>query len=74
MEPKINTKIESHVVEHNGLKINVQIINRGGVYVPLSYIVYKGAQAINHRLSDSFIKKIEEILRDYCYNMNADFH
>lgn len=65
---------ESHMITHNGLQIDVKILRRGGVYIPLSYLVYKGNQAINHRLSDAFIKKIEEILKDYCDNMNIEIN
>lgn len=65
---------ENHVVTHNGLQIDVKILRRGGVYIPLSYDVYKGNQCINHRLSDTMIKKIEGILSDYCYEMNQDIN
>lgn len=65
---------ETHMVTHNGLQIEVTILKRGGYYVPLNYVVYKGNQAINHRLSDTFIKKIEDILADYCTEMNLKLH
>lgn len=66
--------MEEHVINHNGLSIDVKILRRGGVYVPMSFIVYKGSQAINHRLSDKMVQNIEGIIADYCDNLNRDIN
>lgn len=66
--------IETHNITHNGLLIEVKILKRGGIYISLSFDVFRGNQNINHRLSDAWNNKIEKIISEYTYEMNRNLH